>query len=75
MGLNKKESQFFEMLVSFDQAKTSEVKNYYLEMVKNFRGGERGKLLSDGQYVPTDVLDVTTIRNESTDVAHRASGT
>lgn len=50
IGLNRKEHQFFDALVSFNQAETVEAKRYYLELMHNLRAKRVGKLLSDGQF-------------------------
>lgn len=50
IGLNKKEQQYFDALISFNQAKNSEAKRYYLELLHNLRKDKTGTLLNDEQY-------------------------
>lgn len=50
MGLGKREQQFFDALVSFNQAKTPEAKRYYLELIHNLKRTRVGEPLEDGQY-------------------------
>lgn len=50
MGLTKKEQQYFDVLVSFNQAKTPEAKRYYLELIHNLKKGRISTELSDEQY-------------------------
>jgi uncharacterized protein (TIGR02147 family) len=50
LGLAKKEQQYFDALVSFNQAKTAEAKRYYLELIHNLKKDKVGKELSNEQY-------------------------
>jgi uncharacterized protein (TIGR02147 family) len=50
MGLSKKEQQYFDALVSFNQAKTPEAKRYYLELIHNLKKGSISTQISDDQY-------------------------
>lgn len=50
MGLSKKEQQYFDALVSFNQAKTPESKRYYLELLHNLKKGSISSTISDDQY-------------------------
>lgn len=50
LGLTKKERQYFDALVSFNQAKSPEAKKYYLELMYNLRKYKAGTPLADGQY-------------------------
>lgn len=50
MGLSKKEQQYFDSLVSFNQAKTPESKRYYLELLHNLKKGSISSTISDDQY-------------------------
>lgn len=50
IGLNKREQQYFDALVSFNQAKNNDAKRYYLEILSTFKKDKTGKLLNDVQY-------------------------
>lgn len=50
IGFSKGEQQFFDTLISFNQAKTPEAKKYYLELLHNLKREKVGVLLSDAQY-------------------------
>ena len=50
LGLNKKEQQYFETLVSFNQAKTPEAKRYYMELLNLFSKDKTGKILKEEEY-------------------------
>lgn len=50
MGLNKKEQQYFDALVSFNQAKAPEAKRYYLELLHNLKKKGISSHISDDQY-------------------------
>jgi uncharacterized protein (TIGR02147 family) len=50
MELSKREQQYFETLVSFNQATNSEAKKYYLELLHNFRKEKTGKPIKDEQF-------------------------
>lgn len=50
LGLSKKEQQFFDTIVSFNQAKTPEAKRYYLELIHNLRSLKVGTSLGDHQF-------------------------
>lgn len=50
IGLNNKEQQFFDALVSFNHAKDAEARRYYLELLYNLRKSKTGTLLTDAQY-------------------------
>lgn len=50
LSLTKKEQQYFDALVSFNQAKTPESKRYYLEVLFALKRKKEGSLISDHQY-------------------------
>ena len=50
MELCKKERQYFETLVSFNQAKDQESKRYYLELLYNLKENKIGKPIEDHQF-------------------------
>lgn len=50
MGLNKKEQQYFEALVAFNQAKTPETKRYYLELLHNIKRAKLGSKIENHQF-------------------------
>jgi uncharacterized protein (TIGR02147 family) len=50
LSLTKKEQQYFDALVSFNQAKTPESKRYYLEILFALKRKKEGTLISDHQY-------------------------
>jgi uncharacterized protein (TIGR02147 family) len=50
LGLTKKEQQYFDALVSFNQAKTPEAKRYYLELIHNLKKSKIGTPLTAAQY-------------------------
>lgn len=50
LGLDKKEQQYFDALVSFNQAKGPEAKRYYLELLHNLKKGSISSRISDAQY-------------------------
>lgn len=50
MGLTKKEQQYFETMVSFNQAATPEAKRYYLEILSTMSKKRTGTPLKDDQY-------------------------
>ncbi len=50
MGLNKKEQQYFEALVAFNQAKTPETKRYYLELLHNIKRTKLGSQIQNHQF-------------------------
>lgn len=49
IGLNKREQQYFETLVAFNQAKEPESKRYYLELLFGIRKDKTGSVLKDEQ--------------------------
>lgn len=49
LKLTKKEQQYFENLVAFNQAKSPESKRYYLEQLHNFLNTKTGKTLNTQQ--------------------------
>lgn len=50
LSLGKKEQQYFEILVSFNQAKSPEAKRYYLELLNNMRKEKIGTPLDEGKF-------------------------
>lgn len=50
LGLTKKEQQYFDMLVSFNNAKSPETKRYYLELLYNIKKKKSGVPLTDKQF-------------------------
>jgi uncharacterized protein (TIGR02147 family) len=50
VGLNRREQQYFDSMVSFTQAETPEAKRYYLELMYNLRSKRAGNALGDNQY-------------------------
>ena len=50
LGLGKREQQYFEILVSFNQAKGPEAKRYYLELLNNMRKEKVGTPLDEGKF-------------------------
>lgn len=50
LGLNQAEQQYFDILVSFNQAKDIESRRYYLEMMNNLRKARPGATLTPDQY-------------------------
>lgn len=50
LGLTKKQQQYFDAMVCFNQAKTPESKRYYLELLQALRHKKTGVPISDEQY-------------------------
>lgn len=50
LGLNKKEQQYFDAMVSFNQSKTPETKRYYLELLHSLKKTKAGATLNSDQY-------------------------
>lgn len=50
IGLNKKEQNYLETLVSFSKAKTPEARRYYMELLNGFKNDKIGNILSTAQY-------------------------
>lgn len=50
LELNKKEQQFFKILVSFNQSKTSESRRYFLEILHNIKKDKIGTPLKNTQF-------------------------
>lgn len=50
IGLNRKEQQYLDALVSFTHSKNNEAKRYYLELLQNLRKDKTGTLLTEEQY-------------------------
>jgi uncharacterized protein (TIGR02147 family) len=50
IGMSKKEHQYFEVLVSFNQAKNAEAKKYYFELLRRIRKDKAGEPLKDEQF-------------------------
>lgn len=51
LELSKKEQQYFEILVSFNQAQNSEVKKYYMELLHNLKKEKTGRIIKDEQFI------------------------
>lgn len=50
LGLTKKEQQYFDILVSFNNAKSPEAKRYYIELLHNLKKKKTGMPLADEQF-------------------------